>query len=335
MHRPLPYATLLLFTFAVVGFADSLIYTTIDDPNTTDTVLTGINNSGQIVGYGQNIVNGAPTAAQGFLYTGGTFSPISFPNTAPQFGTEPNGINDSGSIVGTYAQVNNPQTGSFSNYAFVYAAGNYTSLSALGANSGAQGINASGVIVGEINLNSYLAQAFVLQNGNYSYFTHGGGGLATGASAINADGDIVGYFDTYYNRDPEGYVRYANGQSTKVLCCSFDGFPQTVATGINDEGWIVGDSLTYTNNTFRTVSFLLVNGVYYSLDIPTSYGVVINGINDSDEVVGYYSDGNGNHGFIANVASVVTPEPTQLGLLGIGIVSLVAFRVRRRVSTLR
>ena len=70
-------------------------FSSIDFPGATSTLVSGINDNGQIVGY---YVDQAGNY-HGFLDSGGSFSSINYPG-AP--GTFASGINDSGLIVGTY-----------------------------------------------------------------------------------------------------------------------------------------------------------------------------------------------------------------------------------------
>src|ERR1700756_234005 len=110
-------------------------YTTINDPaaGPGSTILSGINDVGQIVGsYGQH----------GFLYSGGTFTPIDDPAGVV---TGPSKLNDSGQIVGTYYDAGNVAHG------FLYSGGIWTTLDDPAAAPGTTtptGINDSGQIVG-------------------------------------------------------------------------------------------------------------------------------------------------------------------------------------------
>src|SRR5918997_11872 len=65
--------------------------TQIDVPGEVDTVATGINDAGQIVGYF--------SFTHGFLDTGGNFTQIDVPGEAD---TVAFGINDAGQIVGSF-----------------------------------------------------------------------------------------------------------------------------------------------------------------------------------------------------------------------------------------
>jgi probable HAF family extracellular repeat protein len=71
----------------------------------------------------------------------------------------------------------------------------------------------------------------------------------------------------------------------------------TFATGINDQGQIVG---TY-NDAAGPHGFLYSGGVYTTLDntVRPLGDTVVNGINALGQIIGYYYDGNGDkHGFL-------------------------------------
>jgi hypothetical protein len=105
----------------------------------TVNVTQGINNSGQVVGYG------ALNGLGGFIYSGGSYTYLSAPGAAPDE-TLAHGINDHGQVVGTY------YTGTGSNFesGFRYSGGSYTTINDPLANqgTGAMGINNAGQIVG-------------------------------------------------------------------------------------------------------------------------------------------------------------------------------------------
>src|SRR5262249_41558435 len=75
-------------------------YTTLDDPSATLNITQafGINDMGQIAGL--YVVTGG--VAHGFLYSGGTYTSVDDPLADPRLGTEADGINNAGEIVGWY-----------------------------------------------------------------------------------------------------------------------------------------------------------------------------------------------------------------------------------------
>jgi hypothetical protein len=104
--------------------------------------------------------------------------------------------------------------------------------------------------------------------------------------------------------------------------------------GINDKGLAVG---YYGDSTLSQHGFLydINTGKYTFLDDPSEAfhnGVEvtqITGINNNNEIAGFYSDANGVlHGFVASV-----PEPSSIFLLSIGLAgAAIATRLRARRS---
>jgi len=104
--------------------------------------FSGINNLGQIVGFGNS---GPPTA--GFLFNGTTYQPINYPGTPGSTETEPYGVNAQGQIIGLYLDYH---TGALGN--FFFNGTSFTSISFPGAvGTSLHAINDNGVIVGGYN----------------------------------------------------------------------------------------------------------------------------------------------------------------------------------------
>ncbi len=195
------------------------------------------------------------------------------------------GINDAGTVVGSYAQ--NGTT-----HAFMYRDGVVTDLSdpaAPGAASAAKAINAHGQIAGTSN-----GRAFLYDDGARRDLGTLGGGSSSGAG-IDDRGDVVGMsFDA--TSQPRAFVfdgamhaldsapSYAgaiainnrgqvigsgegvygwlvdSGQYTqlsKLPAVTSKGWAHLEPTGINDRGWIVG---TGTDQHGNLRAFLLVPG---------------------------------------------------------------------------
>jgi probable HAF family extracellular repeat protein len=95
------------------------------------------------------------------------------------------GINNSGQIVGWYADVGDTTHG------FLLSGGTYTRLDLPGSlgNSRAYGINGAGQIVG-----SYAGDGFLLSGGSYTTLHVPGSTLDTEATGINNRGQIVGNY---------------------------------------------------------------------------------------------------------------------------------------------
>ncbi len=68
--------------------------------------------------------------------------------------------------------------------------------------------------------------------------------------------------------------------------------------------------------------------VFTPLDVPGATDTIAFGINDAGQIVGFFSDATGRHGFLATAP---VPEPGMLGLVTLGLVTLaVRMRAGRR-----
>jgi probable HAF family extracellular repeat protein len=164
--------------------ASPYTFTTIDAG--IDTHITGINDSGQMVGY----VGAFPTN-NGFVYSNGVFSKISAPGATQ--GTEAYGISNSGQIVGGWEA-------NWVTKSFIYNGGSYASLNnPLAINqTTALGINNSGQIVGFFRAATDTNyHGFLYSNGSYSTINAPGTaqGTATFLYGINDHSQMVGFFN--------------------------------------------------------------------------------------------------------------------------------------------
>ena len=104
--------------------------------------------------------------------------------------SQANGINDSGQVVGTFTNEWDEQ------HAFLYNNGTMQDLGTIGgASSSAYGINASGQVVGAstwTSLSDY-GHAFLYSNGKMQDLGTLGGIYGSSAYGINASGQVVGY----------------------------------------------------------------------------------------------------------------------------------------------
>jgi probable HAF family extracellular repeat protein len=129
-------------------------FTTINYPGSVfSTQASAINNNGQIVGT-YVYSNDSNQYEHGFLYSNGQFTAIDYPGATE---TMPQGVNDSGQIVGQYVVNGN-------GHAFLYSNGQFTTIDDPAAqySDEAYGINNNGQIVGtyadsEGGMHSYLA----------------------------------------------------------------------------------------------------------------------------------------------------------------------------------
>jgi hypothetical protein len=158
-------------------------FTAINFPGATMTEVLGINDNSDIVGTYQmpGTLN-----FHGFLRHNGVFSKINDPSA--KIGTMAFGINNSGTIVGTF---DNEQ-------GFVYQNGTYRTLDAPQLSgephqTQLNGISNPGVIVGQVFTNG-IWRGFWIVN-NQIHYVEAAGSVDSQANGINGHGDIAGCHD--------------------------------------------------------------------------------------------------------------------------------------------
>jgi probable HAF family extracellular repeat protein len=209
------------------GFVDTGgSFTAIDvpgNPGSAGIAATGINNSGEIVGW-----FGSPVT-HGFLYTGGSLTTIDVPGADPV--TQAIGINDRGQIAGWFTTTSVVSTDPlFFYHGFLYTGGSFTTIDVPGSKvNGTFGINNSGQIAGYFD-----DGGFVDTGGNFTAI-YVPGGRQVMAYGINNSGQIVGSFvagGRFY-----GFVNTGGSFTTIDV-------PGALSTqgafGINENGQIVG-----------------------------------------------------------------------------------------------
>lgn len=286
---------LILTTNSVL--ATQYNYSTIDYPNAYSTQIAGINNYGQFVGWYLNSDGGD---AHGFIFDGSGFNAIDVPSATQTYAY---GINDSGLISGTY-NIDSAWHG------FLYNGSGYITIDFPGSSkTQVRGINNSGHVVGEYSDASGIHGFLRDEVGIYSTVDFPGASW-TNLEGINDNGKIVGYYNSgsgdtafQYDYNVDNYVTINN---------------LTIANGINDSGIIVGDS---------GGSSYVINGDEYSLiTYPGASLTDVVGINDSGNIVGWYNDDSGTHGFTATIV----PEPISSILFVTGGAVLAGRRYLKR-----
>jgi hypothetical protein len=209
--------------------------TEFDAPIFSSTTVTGINRSGQIVGYGSII-----SSLHGFLRSAsGKFTKIEVSGSTD---TLPSAINDNGEITGTYYDPAGLRHGFLRD-----AGGNYTLFDEPNAgNNEHQGtfavaINGSGEIAGYYQDVNDIFHGFIRdQLGNFTSFDAPGAGTrvftGTTPGAINLSGEITGYFSDD-NLVTHAFVRDTSGS---VTVFDAPGSTLTLANAINDNGKVLG-----------------------------------------------------------------------------------------------
>lgn len=253
-----------------------------------------------------------------------TWTTIDYPG---QRSTGATGINNSGTIVGTYedasfvvhqwvlhggvftvvdvpnavfsqtSQVNN--LGHFVGYyqssldshyyGYLYDGQTFTPLQYPGASlTFASGINDNDEIVGGYTDTNNVSHGFTWSNGTFITFDYPGASQS-GVNAINNQGLMVGYFN-----DAKG-IRHNYGYDAtgKFRPLDLPKFSVVQGGGLNIHGTVVG------MNGIDGFRYNLPRNSYLTLDFPNAIYTICDGVNDSGDVVGFYEDQAGvEHGFL-------------------------------------
>lgn len=226
-------------------------------------------------------------------------------------------------VAGTFC-VSAMQANAASSYA-------YTDLNtANGLSLVAEGINASGQVVGIVTPVSGIDEGFFTgANGSGLTITGTlGGSNGTDAYAINTSGQVAGSSHTTGNARTDPFVTGANG----VGLTDISGLGGTAGFGwgVNDSGQVVGTAYL-SGNLYLHAFFTGANGTGIT-DLGTlgGYNSWATGINASGRVVGYAQNASGtNRAFITGANG--TGGLTDLGTLGGSSASAYAINVSGQV----
>jgi uncharacterized membrane protein len=213
-------------------------YTAVNFPGATMTEVLGINDNSDVVGMYQKP---GTLNFHGFLRHNGVFTTLNDPSA--KIGTMAFGINNGGTIVGTY---DNHQ-------GFVYQNGAYRTLNApqlAGEPHQTQlnGINNLGAIVGQVFTNG-IWRGFWITN-NQIHYVEASGSVDSEANGINGHGDIVGCHDVQ-----SGFVSFLAtsaakypAQQTVVSCAAAINYARvavgTYSTLSKSYGFLAAPALT-------------------------------------------------------------------------------------------
>ena len=258
-------------------------------PGDTNTTASAINNAGQVAGYtyafNPNHSNpiGPP---QAFLYSGGKMTGLGTLPGYSEDGSQANGINKTGQVVGA-------SYGSVNGHAFLYSGGRLSDLGTLGnptnESSAAVGINDPGQAVGVSTLNG-TDYAVLFSGGTVTELGTLPGYSYSSPGAINNAGQAAGSAE---DSDGNTHAVLYSGGTMKDLG-TLPNYAQSVATGINNSGQVVGyvfnpqesgHAFLYSGGTMMDLNNLLLQGLAGNL--AEAYG-----INDGGQIVCY---GGNNH----------------------------------------
>ena len=264
--------SLLLLSLAAV--ASAAAQTTIDYKGAAATALSGINDSGLMVGIFYN----SDGSEHSFLYDGKKFTTFDYPQAA---WTEAAGIDQAGDVVGYYGNVADTWAHGF----LRTAAGDFSSMDHDGHfNTMPFGINSAQTIVGCMH-NPGTMHGFIMQDGGFVSMSP----AYEMYTAINDTGTIVGW----HHAAPSKVLSFVLSGTGQVNF-NFPGATNTQAYGINVYGAVVGWYGTDTNGH----GFLMKDGKFTSIDIPNATLTHAVGINNAGRIVGYYENATGFHGFV-------------------------------------
>lgn len=263
----------------IVVPASAQKFLTVDFPGTTSTSPATLNDVGQMVGSYTDTAG----ATHGFLLSAGVFTTVDFPGAA---GTTASGINNLGQIVGSYLDTRQLSHG-FSLINGVFATIDNPALP--------EGIYALfnsdfGLMVGSGVDSKGVTHGFTLSNGVFTTFDFPGANFTLPLDVNFNGSEIVGAYalPSFPENTSAGFT-YINGVFTSVT------FPESASTalnGVNNTGQIAGTyALPEQPNSH---AFLLTGNVFTNEDVPGAVSTGAADLNDLDEVIGGYVDGEGN-----------------------------------------
>lgn len=254
-------------------------YTQIDVPGALNTLAFGINTGGDVVGTYADSTG----FAHGFLLSGGTYTTIDYPTSGLE--TELFGVNDVGQVVGyTFGG----QVG----FQYDVASGTFTTISFPGALATyPTSINNAGMIVGYYLFGNGLASGFEYGGGTYKSIRPPQVSSSS-VVGISANGTIVGHFTTM--QLTEAIFRFKHGNYEPITIPTTGVI--TTVLGINDAATaLVG---VYQPTVGTSAGFIYENKVVQEVQYPLATSTFAYGVNDSDEVTGFFCDSSlHNHGF--------------------------------------
>jgi len=192
-------------------------------PNAANTVITGINDKHEVVGYyvdpeatpispGPGLPPVLVVRSHGFktvIQSSGFFPPIQYFDVSTE--TYPTGINNNGDITGWSRFLFDPNSEVFEGVGFLISKGQVSPVEAPRVVLVPSGINIHGVIVGTAinfdgNLDARSTSGFILENGVVTFVDPPNSLSVTGLWGINDSGVIVGSFNTTFEPDfPPGF----------------------------------------------------------------------------------------------------------------------------------
>jgi uncharacterized repeat protein (TIGR01451 family) len=189
--------------------------------------LTGLNDAGQVVGYGQNSLN----AYRAFVWLNGVTTELPALSGGPAFGAA---INNLGVVVGKAANSGGQAR------AVMWKDGTVVDLGVLPGDtySAATGVNDLGQVVGVSSASGKPARGFLWDNGVMTELTGFAADFNVYPRAINSAGQVIGYAQKTYTRSMA--FLWSNGVLRDLTPVMGDTGYGCLAIDVNDAGQLVG-----------------------------------------------------------------------------------------------
>ncbi len=264
--------------------------------------LLGINDNGHIAGYFGSGATGHPN--QGYLLrppygSQSRYQNINFPRSVQ---TQLTGLNDEGVQVGFWSTQNNANLVN-NNFGFYLKDARFHSVNFPTHNNANPPVNQ---LLGVNNHDAAVGFYTDGQGSNHGYeyniITHRfsrvlkpgapGAGPSLTAAAINNRGDVAGFY-VASGGVTDGFLKTGRGMFIKL---AVRGAAMTQAFGVNDHDEVVGAYTVGTGNNAKTFGFVWRPGHGFTT-VSDPFGVgttLINGVNNSGDLVGFYTDAAGN-----------------------------------------
>ncbi len=287
--------------------------------------VNGISNNGVIVG-----AFGTLARYDGYIYDNGTLTTVTFPGLPSGSSSQLLSINSAGIATGDYFNASSEET-----HGFIYHRNTNTFLTPVHSGAVFQAFNAindQGLVAAPYYDSNLIAHSAIYNIATQTWTDlpdHGAFGTAV--QAVNANGDaIVNYLDSAGNLHGAVYRNgvyidydYPNAKSTSLSMINSSGIIVGTWIDTNDaiHGLILDEELFSPSDSM---------GTFYSVDVPTARATILNhGLNDANQLVGYYAGATPGSGFKALSGTVVVAEPTSLLLTFLGLGGLLLCRPRR------
>lgn len=310
----------LLFTLsaaasALAGTAYSVV--TLSMPGTNVTELSGINDSGTIVG---SFAGGADGLTRfGFVYRDSAFTTV--PGPAGALSSAVRGISNSGLMIGNFASGGL----GLQQQSFLYDGSSYTVLTLPFGQGAARSISPNGrYVVGDVFGNS---AGFVHDLLTGQTQTFGTGGFIIVAQGVNDQGQVVGSRTTATPGAAPVTRPFVFEVGSGAFTENPDSYPGLVEArprAINNDGVIGG-------YTVSSGAFVRDGDQIFSLGLGSAYFSTVSALNGLGVAVGYTRADATPNSFSAGFIATPVPEPASLGLFllgGAGLLVLLRHRAR-------